>query len=235
MRFFILVFFIFASTLVSAKKIDKNFEAKVLDTIQANPKFIVDVLVKYRQEEALRESQEKINEMLAHPYKIDLKDTPVLGKDKAKYTLVIFSDFQCPYCKLAQATIQELKGIWGDDLRVAFKHLPLSFHENSRPAALAAYAAYKQGKFWEYHDILWNKQENLGEELYLQSAQDLSLDLDKFNFDRASQAAQDYIEASIALAKELEIDGTPAFFFNGIKNLGLYEADHFVDLSKKLK
>src|SRR5690606_16614226 len=77
------------------------------------------------------------------------EDAPTKGPKDAKVTIVAFSDFECPFCARANPTLQQILDTYKDDVRIVFRHLPLSFHRNAKPAAEAAMAAHEQGKFWE--------------------------------------------------------------------------------------
>ena len=95
--------------------------------------------------------------------KLDLTGAPVRGKADAPVTLVVFSDFECPWCSKLEPILAELLSQNQDKLRIVFKHLPLPMHPQAEPAALAAIAAQKQGKFWEMHDALFQSH-HLGTE-----------------------------------------------------------------------
>jgi len=105
--------------------------------------------------------------------------------------------------------------VYGDKVRIVWKNLPLPFHPNAMPAALAAMAANEQGKFWEMHDKLFANQQALGRDAYLRYAKELKLDLPRFTraLDGAKYKAQ--IEADTADARSLGVTGTPGFFVNG--------------------
>ena len=81
--------------------------------------------------------------------------------DDALVTLVLFSDFECPFCSRANQPIEAVLGKYPRDVRVVFKHLPLSFHPRAEPAAIAAECARRQGKFWAFHDTLFDHQKDL--------------------------------------------------------------------------
>jgi protein-disulfide isomerase len=102
-----------------------------------------------------------------------------------------------------------------DSVKVVFKHYPLSFHKQAFSAALASMAAAEQGKFWEYHDELFINQNSLSNEKYLEIAQDLGLDLDKFSLDMMRPSLRQKIEQDVADAKKAGVTGTPSIFVNG--------------------
>src|SRR5688500_4627408 len=85
-------------------------------------------------------------------YKVPLGDSPARGGSAAKVTVVVFSEFQCPFCSRITGTLDQLLQSYGQEVRLVWKHRPLPFHDRATPAALAAEAAREQGKFWEMHD-----------------------------------------------------------------------------------
>ncbi|MCE2929036.1 MAG: thioredoxin domain-containing protein [Candidatus Caenarcaniphilales bacterium] len=213
---------------------DDDFSQKVLDVIRQNPQTIVEVLTKYRKEEIAKQEEQQLKELIANPYNITIGESPILGKKDAKYTLVIFSDFECPYCRMANNTIDDLKKIYGENVSVVFKNFPLSFHPNAKAAAYASLAAHKQNKFWQYHDALWLNQEDLNDATFIKIATELSLDLDKFNKDRSSEEIAKAVEKDMQDAELFAIDGTPAFFINGIKVVGVQESSVFEKIINKI-
>jgi protein-disulfide isomerase len=133
---------------------------------------------------------------------------------------VIFSEFQCPYCSKAKPAMREMIETYGDKLRMVFKHLPLGFHPNAKPAAKAALAAGRQGKFWEYHDELFENQRNLTPETFDKIARDLGLEMDKFNADMKDPALEQQITNDLAQAAKVGARGTPTWFVNGRRVVG---------------
>ena len=114
-----------------------------------------------------------------------------------------------------------------NDVRVVFKHNPLGFHPNALPAAKASMAAHMQGKFWEFHDKLFANQKGLGDAYYAQVAQELGLDMAKWEADRQSQAVLDRIQHDQKAVVSLGAGGTPAFFINGTKFSGAQPYEKF--------
>ena len=148
-------------------------------------------------------------------YKIALGDAYVKGPDTAKITIVEWSDFQCPYCKKVVPTLDQLQKDYGDEVRVAFKHNPLGNHPRAMPAALAAEAAGKQGKFWEMHDKLFENNRALSDDDLVGYAKELGLDEARFRKDMADPALRKKIEAQQNESNKLKVSSTPAFFVNG--------------------
>jgi protein-disulfide isomerase len=151
---------------------------------------------------------------------VRLGSAPIRGSAKAPVTIVVFTDFECPFCAKAEATLHEIEAKYGDRVRVAFKHSPLPMHDNARLASRAAVAAAEQGKFWEYHDVVFSHQKALGRDALLGYAKDLGLDLVKFRAAMDSERSVAAIDADIAEAKRLSVMGTPAFFVNGRRIVG---------------
>ncbi|MBW2542409.1 MAG: thioredoxin domain-containing protein [Deltaproteobacteria bacterium] len=148
-------------------------------------------------------------------YEIELGDSPVRGSDSAKITIVEWADFQCPFCVRVTPTLEKIDEEYGDKVRFAFKHLPLSMHTKARAAHQAAEAAHRQGKFWEMHDRIFAKPKDLSEETYLRYANEIGLDIEKYKSDFSSSSVRKVIDADLAKARELGVSGTPSFFING--------------------
>lgn len=157
---------------------------------------------------------------------VPIDDAAVDGSPNALVTIVIFSEFQCPFCSRVTPTLERVQETYGDDVRLVFRHRPLDFHDRALPAALAAVAAQNQGQFWEYSELLWANQHNLEEADLENYASQLGLDMERFRADRASAEARARIEADLALAERLAATGVPQFFVNGMRLRGAqpYEA-----------
>ncbi|MCG3174194.1 MAG: hypothetical protein GMKNLPBB_02421 [Myxococcota bacterium] len=153
--------------------------------------------------------------------------SPALGPANAKVTLVVFSDFQCPFCNRGKNTMNEIKKAYAGKVRMIFKHLPLGFHDRAKPAAIAAMAAHRQGKFWEYHDKLFDNQRALSDDDLKRYAQELGLDLGKFSKDIADPKLAEFVDKDTAMAGTVGADGTPTFFVNGERIVGAVPFDNF--------
>lgn len=170
---------------------------------------------------------DEFKRQLADKVSVDIGNTPILGNRNAKIKIVVFSDYQCPFSKRGAETTNALIKKYGNNLMYVYKNLPLGFHNEAMPAAKAALAAGKQGKYYEYHDKLFANQDKLGEATYTQIATELGLNINKFNADRNSKEIEDEIKADAAQASTLGFNGTPGFTLNGVKILGAYPIDHF--------
>jgi len=163
-------------------------------------------------------------------YKVPVGDAHTKGGDNALVTIVAWSDFQCPYCSRVNPTMEQLTKEYGDDLRVAFKHNPLGFHPRAKPAALAAEAAGRQGKFWEMHDKLFANQKELTDENFIAWAGEIGLDVEKFKKDMADPALDKKATAHQQQGMTVGARGTPAFFVNGRFLSGAQPVDNFKKL-----
>jgi protein-disulfide isomerase len=147
-------------------------------------------------------------------------DDPVRGNPRAPVTVVLFSDFQCPFCSRIEPTLTQVEKTYGDKVKVVWKHQPLPMHPNAIPAAIAAEAAREQGKFWEMHDKLFAAQQDLSPATYERYASELGLDLARFKAAVAASHGQDRIAADQALAGKVGVSGTPTLFVNGERVVG---------------
>ena len=199
-------------------QIKPELEQQVIQIIRDNPEVIIESVQAYQQgqQQQKQANQEKILQQFKNNPQEQIGDSPTFGSTAQKIVLFEFSDFQCPFCSKAQENLKEFMDKHQDRVTLVFKHLPLTnIHPQANPAAKAAWAAQQQGKFWEYHDALFEQQDRLGEELYLEVANNLGLNIDKFNSDRQSEAASISIETDIQLAKKIGVSGTPFFVMNG--------------------
>ncbi len=142
-------------------------------------------------------------------------------------TIVEWSDFQCPFCSRVVPTLAQIKEKYGKDVRVVFRHQPLPFHQNAKPAAEAALAAHEQGKFWEMHDKLFANQKALDRATFEKYAQELGLDMGKFKAALDSGKFTAQIEADSAAGSAVGANGTPTFFVNGRSLVGAQPFEAF--------
>jgi protein-disulfide isomerase len=154
------------------------------------------------------------------PVKIDLGNAPVKGPKNAPVTVVAFSDFQCPFCSRAVPTLKEIEDKYKGKVRIAFKNLPLDFHNNAKPAAEASLAANEQGKFWEYHDKLFANQQQLDRPSLEKYAQELGLNMTKFKLAMDSGKFRKQVEDDAKQGAAVGASGTPTFFVNGKSIVG---------------
>ncbi len=201
----------------NSKPSDSDLEAKVLEVIRKNPQVLVESLQAYQQKQADQQQQAQkafLEQMKSNP-KAVIGDSPTTGAKEQKIVLLEFSDFQCPYCSKAHQTLKQFMTTRQNQVTLVYKHLPLTqIHPEAMPSAKAAWAAGQQGKFWEFHDALFENQQKLGEPLYVATAQALNLDLKRFDQDRNGQAASAAIQKDVEMAEKLGVTGTPFVIMN---------------------
>ncbi len=175
---------------------------------------------------------------------VDIGGSPYLGPKNAKVTVIEFSDFECPFCGAAMGTQEELIKRFKSQnpdweaavpkleelakqgkIRLVFKQFPLPadsppFHKFAQEAAEASECANEQGKFWEYHDQLFENQEKLGKDLYIEIAGKLGLNKDKFTQCIESNKYKQKVKDELDYGKQIGVSGTPTFFINGLKLVG---------------
>lgn len=155
-------------------------------------------------------------------YLIPLDDSPVLGPRQARVNVVIFADYQCPFCARVHPLLRqivedpELKG----KVNVVFKHFPLSFHRDAKPAAKAALAAREQGEeyFWKMSDKLFEHQRELTPEGFRRWATEIGLDVKRFERDLEKNDAryEEIFRADMETGmKNAKVRGTPSIYVNG--------------------
>lgn len=154
----------------------------------------------------------------------------VRGEPGAPLELVMFGDFQCPFCLGAQKSLRRVRERLGDRLLFAFRHLPIPERHPLAPmAAEASEAAAAQGRFWEYHDALYANQPRLSRETMLEAGQELGLDADRIAAELDSAAHRDRVARDLASAEASGATGTPTFFVNGERFFGAYDASSLVE------
>jgi protein-disulfide isomerase len=147
---------------------------------------------------------------------IPVDGSPVTGSKNPIITLVVFTDFECPFCAKAAREIHDILRRYPGEIAAVHKNFPIRSHRESEPAARAAFAAYKQGKFWQMHDVLFSAQGSpLDVERFELMAAGIGLDIEKFKEDFGSEEATAAIAADVKLAGQLGVNGTPTMFING--------------------
>jgi protein-disulfide isomerase len=148
-------------------------------------------------------------------YKIDIADSPARGPSDALVTMVLFSDFECPFCGELEPVITQLLAAHPADVRVVWKNFPLPMHAHAEPAAEAALAAGEQGKFWEMHDLMFKNQKKLERADLDGYAKTLGLDPTKFADAVDHSRGKPVLDRDNALGGKLGVSGTPGLFLNG--------------------
>lgn len=148
---------------------------------------------------------------------VNTAGAPRWGKADAPVTIVEFSDFQCPFCSQAAETVKQMKKDFGSKITVVYKHFPLSFHPEARPAAEASMCVHdqKNDKFWDYYDKLFKNQKELKAESLEKYAKEVGMSLDKFKECLTSGKFRSKIDTDIAEGEKLGIRSTPTFLING--------------------
>jgi protein-disulfide isomerase len=165
--------------------------------------------------------------------RIPVRRSPAMGCPDALVTVVVFSDFQCPFCRRVTATLAALRERYGADLRVVWKNNPLAFHERARPAAEAAMEAYAQrgdAGFWRFHDALFDDQESIERSDLEAVAERQGLDMERFNRALDEHTHAEAIDRDQELAERLHADGTPNFFINGTQFVGAQPQERFEEV-----
>jgi protein-disulfide isomerase len=149
-------------------------------------------------------------------YDITVNDTdPVYGSPDAPVTIVEFSDFHCPYCgRFVKETLKPLMDAYEGKAKLIFRNYPI-LGQGSIWAALASDCARDQGKFWEFHDLVFANQQDLTRDAFVKYAGEMNVDVDTFSKCFDQQDHMDEIQANFAYAQNMGITGTPTFFING--------------------
>jgi len=153
-------------------------------------------------------------------YKVDVGNSIFTGPQNAPVTIINFSDFQCPFSKKSIDHIDKLMKTYDGKIRYVFKHFPLPFHKMAKPASLAAIAAEKQGKFWEYYNILYSNMKEISDENLILWAEKTGLDKEKFLSDRNSNDAANTLKLDTSTGSRFGVRGTPTIFINGRRIVG---------------
>jgi len=150
------------------------------------------------------------------------------GDAKAPVTVVEFSDFSCPYCRKAEATVEGLLAKYPGKVKLEYRDFPLiELHPQAHLAAEASRCAAEQGKYWEYHDLLFASPEKQTQEALLADARTLKLDDKQFDACLSSARFKPQVDQDILLGTRAGVISTPAFFVNGTFISGAQPADIF--------
>jgi protein-disulfide isomerase len=160
-------------------------------------------------------------------------DDPVRGTRLALVTIVVFSDFQCPFCSRLATTLERVTETYGDDVRIVFKHDPLPFHEHARLAAdvgAAVFALKGSEAFWRYHDMAFRRQQLMSADTIRTWAVAAGADSREIEEGIARKKWGEKVERDLAVAKRLGVNGTPASFVNGVSLTGAQPFEKFKDV-----
>jgi protein-disulfide isomerase len=151
------------------------------------------------------------------------------GLTRAPVAIVVWNDFQCPYCRRLDQSLMALHDRYPTQVEVYHRDLPLAFHPEARGAAIAARCAGEQGAYWPMHDLLFANPASLGVEGLLSWANALDLSVLTFDTCRDSPAAARAVDEDVAAAQALGVRGTPTTFVNGRRLDGAQPVDQFVE------
>lgn len=142
----------------------------------------------------------------------------IRGPQEPAITLVEYADYQCPTCIKAAQAVEQLMETHGDRVRLVFRHFPLvSYHDMALPAALAAEAAGRQGRFWEMHHRIFAAAGEFDDDDLARWADELKLDMQQFEADRRDAQLERYIRRQRLEGARSGVDGTPTFFLGGLR------------------
>lgn len=191
-----------------------------------------------RYMKSLRDGSSVVVELSAPRVNVAYDPARMRGNPNAPVMIVEFSDYQCPYCHQAEPTVEAVLAKYGDKVSLSYRDFPLrSIHDHAEIAAEASRCALEQGKFWDYHDQLF-KTNNLDKEALIGYAKDAKLDDKQFQSCLSSEKYKAQIDKDIDEGRKAGVNGTPAFFINGIELSGAQGQDNFTrtiddELSRK--
>jgi protein-disulfide isomerase len=147
---------------------------------------------------------------------VSAEDAPIKGPANAPITIVEFSDFQCSYCKRVVNVLDQVLERYPGTVKLAFRDFPIAtIHPQAEKAAEAAHCAGEQGKFWEFHDLLFEKQDAIPTTNFAEHAKTLGLEVPTFQTCLDGRKYQAKVERNYAAGVKAGVSGTPAFFING--------------------
>lgn len=153
--------------------------------------------------------------LFAEAVPIKIQGAPNRGPADAKITIVEFSDFQCPYCRVAAKHVYTIMDQYPKDIRLVFKQFPLESHSEAALAAEASLAAHAQGKFWQLHDKMFANPKAINKANLIAWAGEVGLDMKRFTAELNSRKYQKQVEMESDEGAGVGVSGTPTFFFNG--------------------
>jgi protein-disulfide isomerase len=154
----------------------------------------------------------------------------IQGPADAVVTLVQYGDYECPYCGEAYPIVKQVQARMGERLRFVFRNFPISTsHPHAEQAGEAAEAADAQGRFWEMHDLLYERQNRLTDRDLHAYAEELGLDVERFDKEMAEHVHATRVHEDFMGGVRSGVNGTPTFYVNGVRHDDSYEADVLLD------
>src|SRR6266404_2067568 len=156
------------------------------------------------------------------------------GSEDAPYPLVEYGDYECPDCGRLYVILRDLQRDIASRLRIVFRHYPLSgIHPNAQQAAEAAEAAGSQGKFWEMHTLLFERQQALRTKDLIRYAEELTLDVERFRHQLKNETHSERVRADFLAGVQNGVYGTPGLFLNGVRYDGEWDKESLLNLMRR--
>lgn len=221
------------------KAVEQNPDI-VFNAIKKNPKKFIEVVneaARAAQDDARKDEeaaeQTRMEEEFKNPKAPKIEENRIVfGNKSAPITIVEYSDFQCPYCARGFSNLKEVREMYGDKVRVIYKHLPLDGHPLAMPAAkyFEALALQLPDKVEKFHDEIFSNQKALNdkrEDFLKDIAKKLGANMTKLMKDLDSEAVKSRIATDMEEAREFGFNGTPGFLINGVSLRGAYPPPYF--------
>ncbi len=219
----------------AVKSVLQEHPELILEALEEKPVALADLIQRASIVQAVKAEENRRLSELKQP-KIPTIDTarPIRGNLEAPITIVEYSDFECPFCRTAFSTVQQVLERYGETVRFVYKHNPLNFHPIAEPAAryFEAIAIQDVEVAWQFHDRVFEKQEQLTDgELTLQTiVASLDIDMTKLENDVNGEEVEDRLSLDRDEAERFGFDGTPAFLINGISMIGSQPKEDFEEI-----
>lgn len=212
----------------------------LIEAIKANPAEFMTALQEASQLARTQGELKAVEDKIDNPYSPEISEEDILvGEKDAPLTLVVYSDFQCPFCSRGNANEKALVEKYGDKIKVIFKHVPLEIHPQAMIAAQYYEAIRNQSRELaeKFHAELFENQEEIkkGESFLKKVAKEVGADMGKVAKDINSDAVKKEIQSDMAEHQKFGFRGTPGYLINGIPVAGAYPVDHFVGIIEKLQ
>ena len=197
----------------------------VLNVLEKNPVAFMELIERAANLRKAKLEEDRLQTELQHP-KVPVIDghRPIRGTRNAPVTIVEYSDFECPFCRVASVTIKDLFADYEGMIRFVYKHTPLEFHPMAEPAAryFEAIALQSEEEAWRFHDRVFERHQDLGRgiDTLKEIVATLAVDRQRLEQDLRSEIVEDRLAADRAEAQRFGFNGTPAFVINGVSMVG---------------